>query len=203
MNEIEQAKVTMLGDANAGKSSLIQRFISNSFSDHSNPTIGATFLSKIVDFDKRSLKLCIWDTAGQERYYSLAASYSRDSRACVMVYDITIRESFLNLTRWYNSIKDQINPETILVVVGNKDDMVEKEATPLQEAQDFARSIKAMYMRTSAKLGTGVKELFIEVSKEILGNDNLSVRSTIRTTRAVSLIKSSDTTAVKKKKQCC
>lgn len=201
MNIIEQAKVTMLGDANAGKSSIIQRFISNSFSDHSDPTIGATFLSKIVDFDKKSLKLCIWDTAGQERYYSLAASYSRDSRACVLVYDITLRDSFTNLSRWHNSIKDQINPETILAIVGNKDDMVEREATSLEEAQEFAKSINALYWRTSAKLGTGIKELFVEISREILGNDKLSVRSSVRTTRSVSLMKVS--ASEPKKKTCC
>jgi GTPase SAR1 and related small G proteins len=59
MYEIDQAKVTMLGNANAGKSSIIQRFIMNSFQDHSNPTIGATFLSKVIDFDRKSIKLSI------------------------------------------------------------------------------------------------------------------------------------------------
>lgn len=201
MNEIEQAKVTMLGDANAGKSSIIQRYIANTFSDHSTPTIGATFLSKIIDFDKQSLKLCIWDTAGQERYYSLAASYSRDSKACVIVYDITSRDSFTNLNRWYTSIKDQVTPDTIIVIVGNKDDLVNKEATSLEEAQEYAKSINAMYMRTSAKLGSGIKELFLEISREILGNDNLSVRSTIKSMQSVSLIKRSSQDP--KKKQCC
>ena len=59
MYDIEQAKVTLLGDANTGKSSIIQRFISNSFQDHSDPTIGATFLSKVLDFDRKSIKLSI------------------------------------------------------------------------------------------------------------------------------------------------
>ena len=199
--DIEQAKVVLLGDANSGKSSIIQRFISNSFDDHSNPTIGATFLSKVLDFNKKSIKLSIWDTAGQERYNSLAASYSRDSRAVLIIYDITNRESFLGVNRWYTSIKDTLLPNTVLVIVGNKEDLIEREATSLFEAQEYALSINAMYMKTSAKLGTGIKELFLEVSKEILGINELEIRDTVRTTRGISLNPSVKSSA--KKKECC
>ena len=200
MNEIEQAKVTILGDANAGKSSIIQRYVSDTFASHSNPTIGATFLSKVIDFDQKSIKLSIWDTAGQERYHSLASSYSRDSRACILVYDITHKESFTNLEKWHNAIKDLIPPNAILVVVGNKDDMVEQEAISLQEAQEFAYTIGALNMRTSAKLGTGINELFLEISKRILGCTVLNVRDSVRTTRSVSLMVKKP---VKAKKPCC
>jgi len=200
MNEIEQAKVTILGDANAGKSSIIQRYVSNTFSSHSNPTIGATFLSKVIDFDKKSIKLSIWDTAGQERYQSLASSYSRDSRACILVYDITHRESFNNLQKWHSAIKDLVPPNAVLVVVGNKDDMVENEAVSLQEAQEFAYTIGALNMRTSAKHDTGINELFLEISKKILGCTVLNVRESVRTTRAISLVMKKP---VQTKKSCC
>lgn len=200
MYNIEQAKVTLLGDANAGKSSIIMRFISDSFQEHSDPTFGATFLTKVIDFDKKSIKLSIWDTAGQERYNSLAASYSRDSRACILVYDITNRNSFIGLNKWYTTIRDHLTPNAILVIVGNKEDMIENEDSTLFEGQEYAKSINAMYMRTSAKLGTGVKELFLEISKEILGVANLNVRDSIRTTRGISLCPQQ---SPMKKKGCC
>ena len=202
MYDIEQAKVTLLGDANTGKSSIIQRFISNSFQDHSDPTIGATFLSKVLDFDRKSIKLSIWDTAGQERYNSLAASYSRDSRAILIIYDITNRDSFLNLNKWYASIKDHLLPDVIIAIIGNKEDLVDKEAITLLEAQEYAQSINALYMRASAKLGSGIKELFIEVSKEILGMSQISIRDTFRTTRGLSLVPSIKEKS-KKRKKCC
>ena len=201
MYEIDQAKVTMLGNANAGKSSIIQRFIMNSFQDHSNPTIGATFLSKVIDFDRKSIKLSIWDTAGQERYNSLAASYSRDSRACILVYDISVRESFTGLQKWYQNIKDLVKPNVVLVVVGNKEDLVEQEVTPLEEAKEFARSIGAIYNRTSAKSGVGIKELFTDISKKILGISELSITESFVSSRTVSLkppIKGQHS-----KKRCC
>ena len=200
MYNVEQAKVTLLGDANSGKTSIIMRFISNSFENHSDPTFGATFLSKVIDFDKKSIKLSIWDTAGQERYNSLASSYSRDSRACILVYDITNRDSFLGLRKWHNNIKDHLLPEVILVVVGNKEDMIDQEASTLLEGHDYAESIGALYMRTSAKQGTGIKELFTEISKKILGVDTLSIRESVRTTRGISLCPSN---AKPKKKSCC
>lgn len=202
MGEIKQAKVILLGEANVGKSSLINRFISNNFSDHSDPTIGATFLSKIVDFDSQSVKLNIWDTAGQERYNSLAASYSRDSRACVLVYDITSKDSFQALQKWHNNIKDIISSDVVIAVVGNKEDMVDREAVSLAEAKNFAESIKALHMRTSAKHGDGVKELFVELGRNILGNKDLCVRDTFKSSRGISL-SSQTPPKIKGKKGCC
>lgn len=201
MNDLEQAKVTILGDANCGKSSIILRYISNTFSDHSNPTIGATFMSKVIDFDKKSIKLSIWDTAGQERYHSLASSYARESKACILVYDITNRDSFLNLENWYKSIQDIVPEDVAIFIVGNKEDMVENEAISLEEAKQFTFSIKGTYMRTSAKLDHGIKELFVEISKKIMRINELSLKESMRSTRTVSINLSSKKPQAKK--SCC
>ena len=201
MNDLEQAKVTILGDANCGKSSIILRYISNTFSDHSNPTIGATFMSKVIDFDKKSIKLSIWDTAGQERYHSLASSYARESKACILVYDITNRDSFVNLENWYKSIQEIVPEDVAIFIVGNKEDMVEDEAVSLQEAKQFTFSIKGTYMRTSAKLDQGIKELFVEISKKIMRINELNLKESMRSTRAVSINLSSKKPQAKK--SCC
>ena len=201
MNELEHAKVTVLGDANSGKSSIILRYVSNNFSGHSTPTIGATFMSKVIDFDKKSIKLSIWDTAGQERYHSLASTYARESRACILVYDITNRESFLNLEKWYNSIIEVVPEDASFFVVGNKEDIVENEDVSLEEAKDFTFSIKGTYMRTSAKLDQGIKELFTEISKKIMRISELNLKESIRSTRTVSVNLSTHKT--QKKKSCC
>lgn len=201
MNELEQAKVTILGDASCGKSSIILRYVSGTFSDHSTPTVGATFMSKVIDFDKKSIKLSIWDTAGQERYHSLASSYARDSRACILVYDITNRESFLNLEKWFDAIKEVVPDDVTIFVVGNKEDMVENEAVSLEEARQYAFSIKGNYMRTSAKLDNGIKELFTEISKKIMKVNELNLKESIRSTRVVSVNLS--THKPQTKKSCC
>ena len=196
----QKFKIVFLGDQSVGKSSILTRFVRDSFDNNPNSTIGVDFIVKTIQRDDKTFKIHFWDTAGQERYNSLASSYSRDSRACILVYDITNRDSFLGLRKWHNNIKDHLLPEVILVVVGNKEDMIDQEASTLLEGHDYAESIGALYMRTSAKQGTGIKELFTEISKKILGVDTLSIRESVRTTRGISLCPSN---AKPKKKSCC
>jgi small GTP-binding protein len=200
IRETIQAKVTVIGNANVGKSSLIQRFVSDEHLENHEPTIGATFLSRLMEFNNKSLKLNIWDTAGQERYNSLAASYARDSRACLLVYDITNFDSFKALERWYENLTNHLGGETVLVVVGNKEDLVSQEGVTIEEALEYAKSIRASHFRVSARSGVGVEELFIEVSKRILNDPNLTQKEQNRTTRGLSLYQH---VAVPKKKKCC
>ncbi|OMJ73674.1 hypothetical protein SteCoe_27581 [Stentor coeruleus] len=202
MTDLNQAKIVLLGDANSGKTSIVQRYINKSYNDHSSPTIGSTYLTKIVDFDKKSIKLCIWDTAGQERYYSLAQNYAREAQVCVLVYDITSKDSFYNLDRWYNSIKDYLAENAIIAIVGNKHDLINKEAVPIEEVKNFAQIIGALYMRTSAKSGIGIEDMFIEICREFTGNPSIRKMSTYRFTNSVKL-EPVKTQVIKKKKRCC
>lgn len=70
-----EVKVVLLGDTGVGKSSLVLRFVTNSFKPYSESTIGASFMSKLVMVNGRQIKFQIWDTAGQEKYKSLARKY--------------------------------------------------------------------------------------------------------------------------------
>lgn len=200
-DELFQAKVVLLGNANVGKSSIIQRYISNTFSDYSNPTLGATFLSKVIDFDKKTVKLNIWDTAGQERYNSLSITYCRNLNVCIFVYDITKKDSFEGIKRWYDRVKILFDDNTVLAVVGNKEDLIDQEEVRLMEAKYFANLIKASHYKISAMDGTGVSELFKEISQKLLGVDYLSVRETIKSSKVGSLLQSSH--EKQKKKKCC
>ena len=104
MPKIYQYKLVLLGESAVGKSSLVLRFVKNSFSEHQESTIGgmfimccsdcsilAAFLTQTLQVDKDTLKFEIWDTAGQERYNSLAPMYYRGAHSAVVVYDITKR----------------------------------------------------------------------------------------------------------------
>ena len=81
--------IVFLGDMSVGKTSLIQRFIYDTFEDKYQPTIGIDFLSKTIYVEDRTVKLQLWDTAGQERFRSLVPSYIKDASVAVIVYDIT------------------------------------------------------------------------------------------------------------------
>lgn len=90
-------KIVMLGDSNTGKTSLLLRFCEGTFNPGQNCTIGIDFKLKNVKIDKKIIKLQLWDTAGQERFKSMSNNYIRNAHGCIAVYDITRRESFLNL----------------------------------------------------------------------------------------------------------
>ena len=117
-------KVVLLGDGGVGKSSLIQRFMSNKFDPSLFHTIGVEFLNKdlMVDGDRYTLQ--IWDTAGQERFKSLRTPFYRGTDCCLLTFAIDDSQSFQNIAMWkkeflyYADVKDPDNFP--FVVLGNK-----------------------------------------------------------------------------------
>ena len=102
-------KVVLLGESGVGKTSIIARYISNTFKSQNLPTTGANFVSKtiILDDENKSIKFELWDTAGQERYRSLARVFYKNAAVCILVYDITRKSSFNELKSfWVNEIKE-------------------------------------------------------------------------------------------------
>ena len=106
-------KVVLIGESGVGKTSIISRYISNTFSSILTATPGASFATKTVylqDF-KQSIKFEIWDTAGQEKYRALAKVFYKNAAVCILVYDITRRSSFDELKNyWINEIKSNGSP---------------------------------------------------------------------------------------------
>ena len=158
-----QVKIVLLGDAGVGKSSIVLRYVTDSFKTDADGTVGASYMGKIVNFNDRLVKLNIWDTAGQERYHSLAKMYYRDANAALLVYDITKHESFDGMKRWYNEVKQNSNPDIIVAVAGNKEDLIENETITQEEAVNFADSINGIYKKTSAKNSYGIDQLFKDI----------------------------------------
>ena len=101
--KVREVKVVLLGDSGVGKSSLVLRFVTNSFKPYSESTIGASFTTKLITLEEKSIKYQIWDTAGQEKYHSLAPMYYRGAAAAIIVYDIT-RLVSISFTIWLGSL---------------------------------------------------------------------------------------------------
>ena len=106
-------KVVLIGESGVGKTSIISRYISNTFSSVLMATPGANFTTKTVflnDFNQ-SIKYEIWDTAGQEKYRSLAKVFYKNAAVCILVYDITRRASFDELKKyWITELKANASP---------------------------------------------------------------------------------------------
>ena len=109
----KEIKVILLGDTGVGKTSIINRYISNTFSNVLTATPGASFTSKTIflkDYNQ-SIKFEIWDTAGQEKYRALAKVFYKTAAVCILVYDITRKTSFEELKNyWINEVKSNASP---------------------------------------------------------------------------------------------
>ena len=170
-SKVPGCKVVLLGDSGVGKTCIISRYISGTFDENSATTNGASYCSKNVNYEKlgKNLLLDIWDTAGQEKYKALTKFFYKDAAVCILVYDITRKETFDNLkTFWYSQLKENSGSNVVLGVAGNKCDLYESEDVKESEARQFAEEIGAIFELTSAQNNTGINELFFEVGNKYL-----------------------------------
>jgi small GTP-binding protein len=109
-DEAQTCKVVLLGESGVGKTCIIARFINNTFEENLISTTGASYAGKTMTFDEydgKSIRFEIWDTAGQEKYRSLTKIFYKDAGAAILVYDITRKESYEEIQKyWFNQIKD-------------------------------------------------------------------------------------------------
>ena len=162
VSPLEKHKMVLLGDPGCGKTSIITRFMYGSFDSAYQSTIGIDFLSKTLMVGKRPIRLQLWDTAGQERFRSLIPSYIRDSSVAAIVFDVTNRLSFNNVTQWYADVANQ-HCDCLVLLVGNKIDLVDMRDVTSEEGERKAAEMKAVYIEMSAKTGINVDTLFKKV----------------------------------------
>ena len=159
--DLNSIKITLIGDSGVGKTCIIGRFTSDQFDENSLSTEGVSYSKIEYYYENKILNLDLWDTAGQEKYRSLGKHFYKDSYIVLLVYDVTLRQSFENLKKiWLEDITNFGEEYKVLAIVGNKCDLYEKEVVSEEEARQFAKENDAIYMNVSAKKGTNIKELF-------------------------------------------
>ena len=161
-------KVVIVGDT-VGKSNILMRFASDSFTDMYYPTIGVDFNSRTLDVDGKGTHIQIWDTSGQERFDSITTSYFRGAMAIVLVYDITNEVSFRNVTtKWITAIEKHASVDVIKMIVGNKCDLEESRVVSRERGQLVADDYGAIFNEVSAKSGHNVTEAFTTLAHEFI-----------------------------------
>ena len=163
-------KVVLLGESGVGKTCIIAQFTSGTFDANTVTSLTAQFIRKTMEFaDDKRIIFDIWDTAGQEKYRSLAKIFYKDAKVIVLVYDITSKDSFVQMKEyWYEQIKQQGNKDVIIAVAANKGDLYEKRVISNEEGEEFAKQIGAIFATTSAKDDSGILELFQNLGRKIM-----------------------------------
>ncbi|CAI5734231.1 unnamed protein product [Hyaloperonospora brassicae] len=168
-------KLVFLGDQGVGKTSMITRFMYDTFDNAYQATIGIDFLSKTMYMEDRTVRLQLWDTAGQERFRSLIPSYIRDSSVAVVVYDITNRASFLNTGKWIEDVRTERGQDVVIMLVGNKTDVSDRRQVSVEDGSDKAKEQDVMFIETSAKAGYNIKALFRKLATVLPGMENTMI----------------------------
>lgn len=162
-------KILLIGDSGVGKSSLLVSFISSSVEDLA-PTIGVDFKIKLLTVAGKRLKLTIWDTAGQERFRTLTSSYYRGAQGIILVYDVTRRETFTNLSDVWAKEVDlySTNQDCVKMLVGNKVDRDSERVVSREEGIALAKEHGCLFLECSAKTRENVEQCFEQLALKIM-----------------------------------
>lgn len=171
--ETVNLKILIIGDSGTGKSSLLLRFVNDTYDPELSATIGVDFKVKTVVLDGKRVKLSIWDTAGQERFRTLTPSYYRGAQGVILVYDVSSRQSFEGLDVWLNELDTYATKKDLIkMLVGNKIDKTTREVSRSDGLQ-FARRNSMLFIEASAKTRDGVQEAFEELVHKVLQTPGL------------------------------
>ena len=180
-------KIVLIGESWAGKTSIINRFIDDTFNENVISTLSVQFLRKNLELPgNKRITLDIWDTAGQERYRSLNRIFYSNAKAVILVYDITNKKSFDEIKNyWFLQIRQYCSDDIIIAIAANKYDLYELREVSNEEGEEFANSINAIFSSTSAKNNSGITNLFESIAMKMLdsdcflnGNDKINLKDT-------------------------
>ena len=142
-------KIIFVGDSGVGKTTLINRINNEEFKDLNESSVGIDYYSKNIKFGGEELTLQIWDTAGQEKYRGLIPTYARNAVLAFIIYDISSKKSFENLTEWINYLNSI--EKMPMIICGNKIDLVDNRQVTKEEGEEFAKKNKLVFFEVSAK----------------------------------------------------
>jgi len=157
---IQRVKIISMGSGGCGKSCIIKRYCEDRFVSKYIATIGVDYGVKPVKIDGTDVRVNFWDLSGHSEFFEIRNEFYKDAQGCILVYDVSIRETFEELDVWLaEATKFGVNPRDIpIVVCGNKID--KKRVISEDEGRQYASNRGFLYYETSAASGQNIMEMF-------------------------------------------
>ena len=203
MDDEVTLKFIILGDSGVGKTNLLLRYVGESFSENYIATLGIDFKMKNIIYNDVKIALQIWDTAGQERFRSITKSFLKGTDGIIFMYDISKKDSFLNLKNWIAEIDNSKLPDVKFIICGNKIDLEENREVTEEMKKKLSKEFETDIIEISAKKGIKIEEPFDMLINKIFNNMN---KEQIFRRYANSFSEGSSLSSLnieKKKKKCC
>ena len=194
-------KIILLGDSLVGKTSFVNRFISNKFENYQCSINIQNYEKKLKIDNSTFVNLIIWDTIGQEKFRSLTKQYYHDSHGAIIMFDITDKNSFLKTESWINDFIDYGPKNCSIILIGNKSDLNQKREIDFNEGNKLAEKYHILFCEVSAKIGNNVNLAFEKLCSFIIEKQNNEKGINQNNKSNIDTI---DTNFhVQKKKKCC
>lgn len=193
-------KVVVVGESGVGKTSLVASFAEEPFIDDRSSTIGADIRTLSMTNSDKRVKCVIWDTAGQEKFRTLTGSFYRGAQIAILCFDVTNYDSFNEMRFWMNDIRTNFSTSNhvVKILVGTKTDKKHRVVS-----EDEARALAAFnecysYIETSAKTGSGVRDVFEHGVSKVLSTPEL-----LQTAPAVITLSTTAAVMDARRSMCC
>lgn len=198
-------KIVLIGDSGVGKTNIVGRFTDDNFELETKSTIGVEFRSRTINVDDKIIKIQVWDTAGQERYRAITTAYYRGAHGVILVFDVTNKRSFDNLTKWMNEIHDHARCRNV-IIIGNKTDLKHSRTISTEEGINYAKKHGCFYMETSALSCTNIMEAYehiinVIIDEKVMNDKENESKWNAKDIPTIPILLDSPTTT--KKKSCC
>lgn len=154
-------KVILGGDSRVGKTTLVEKFVTDTFKEDFKSTIGVNLMKKTISYRNWNIDVTfsVFDMGGQDQFAQVRKTYYQGARAGFLVFDVTRYETFQNIEKWYNEIRES-EPNIMLLIVGNKVDLVKERKVSKTEGKILAKKLGMKYLETSALNKDFVEEAF-------------------------------------------
>ncbi|XP_034529417.1 ras and EF-hand domain-containing protein-like [Notolabrus celidotus] len=185
-------KVVLVGNSSVGKTSLLRSFCEGRFHPSTTATVGIDYSVKTLTLDNMQVAVQLWDTAGQERFRSITKQFFRKADGVVVMYDITVEDSFWAVQPWLNNVQEAAGEGVPILLLGNKMDMDGQREVSFRVAEQLAYENRVIFFEVSAYTGKNVTESLTHLARVLIQQeDRVREKTVILSNQPV------------KKKACC